>query len=162
MPKRKLTIEEKRFNRIIRKAYKKTGFQQVVKDAEGNRVTKSLSKQQFRHRVQATMDAYDLSPQQAVKKVLNTERFVSAAERSRTNLLKAMRKEFNADYKELVRLNRQIARGPKGQFTSLRANLQWDENLGTYTISGTRNGKPVKYMIVTTNSPKGVSIEEIE
>lgn len=162
MPKRKLTIKEKSFNRIIRKAYKKTGFQQVVKDAEGNKVTKHLSKQQFRHRVQATMDAYDLSPQQAAKKVLNTERFVSAAERSRTNLLNAMRKEFNADYKELVKLNRQISRDKKGLFTSLKANLQWDENLGTYTLSGTRNGKPVKYMIVTTNSPQSVSIEEIE
>ena len=162
MPRRKLTIEEKRFNRITRKGYQKTGFQQVVKNVKGNKVTKHLSKQQFRHRVQAEMDAHDLSPQQAVKKVLNTERFVSAAERSRTNLLNAMRKEFNADYKELVRLNRQIARGPKGQFTSLRANLQWDESLKTYTISGTRNDKFVKYMIVTKNSPKSVYIEEIE
>ena len=76
-----------------------------------------------------------------------------------------MRKEFNADYKELVKLNRQISRDARGHFTSLKNNLQWDKDLGTYTLSGYRKEgnkiTPVKYMIVTTESPKKVFIEEI-
>ena len=161
MPKRKLTNYEKYFNRVTRRYYKKTGYQQTVKDEEGNTVTLKLTMKGFRHRVLAKMEADKLSPLQAAKKVLNTERFVSAAERSRTNLLNAMRKEFYADYKDLVKLNRQISRDARGHFTSLKNNLQWDKDLGTYTLSGTRNGKFVKYMIVTKNSPKGVYIEEI-
>ena len=112
MPRRKLTAKEKSFNKIIRRYYKKTGSEMFTKNkkSDGNYETKGISKIQFRHRVQATMKAYDLSPLQAAKKVLNTESFTTAAERSRTNLLNSMRKEFNADYKDLVKLNRQISR----------------------------------------------------
>ena len=167
MPRRKLTAKEKSFNKIIRRYYKKTGYEMYtkIKKDDGTYESKAISKIQFRHRVQATMKAYDLSPLQAAKKVLNTESFTTAAERSRTNLLNSMRKEFNADYKELVKLNRQISRDAKGRFTSLKNNLQWDKDLGTYTLSGYRKEgnkiTPVKYMIVTTDSPKRVFIEEI-
>lgn len=167
MPRRKLTAKEKSFNKIIRRYYKKTGSMMYTKNKkdDGTYESEAISKRGFRHRVQAAMKAYDLSPLQAAKKVLNTESFTTAAERSRTNLLNSMRKEFNADYKELVKLNRQISRDARGHFTSLKNNLQWDKDLGTYTLSGYRKEgnkiTPVKYMIVTTESPKKVFIEEI-
>lgn len=167
MPRRKLTAKEKSFNKIIRRYYKKTDYRMYTKNKkdDGTYESEAISKRGFRHRVQAAMKAYDLSPLQAAKKVLNTESFTTAAERSRTNLLNSMRKEFNADYKYLVKLNRQISRDAKGHFTSLKNNLQWDKDLGTYTLRGYRKEgnkiTPVKYMIVTTESPKRVFVEEI-
>ena len=167
MPRRRLTRAEKMLNKIVREIYEKVHGKQLTQevDENGNRIEKDITKKALKHRIQASMKLYDLTAKQAGKKVLNTQEFTTAAERSRKNILQAMRKEYHDEFEKLVNLNKEIGRDEHGRFTSLKNNLIWDKELKAYVIIGHRkvgnDWVQVKYMIVTTESPKRMFVEEI-
>lgn len=81
-----------------------------------------------------------------IRKELNTEEYTSAAERSRANLVEALKGEFPDEYKTL--------RSKLGQFESVKNNLSWNQNYGGYVFMG-------RYLIDVSNSPKTVNIVEL-
>ena len=113
---------------------------------------KRITYKQFKNRVLSKAKADNISIKEAIKKEANTETFVSAAERSRTNLINAIKEKHRESYDELRNLARE-----KGKFIKLKDNLEWDENYGTYVL---RAGNS-RYLIDVTNSPEEVFIREI-
>lgn len=95
---------------------------------------------------------------QAAKKYMNTEQYVTAAERSRTNLLEAMKgyasKRFEGKnmYQELQYLSKQ--KGKYGQSVFSKINLTWNRALRRYEFSALG----VLYYIDITNSPEDIFI----
>lgn len=85
---------------------------------------------------------------QAAKKVAHTEDFVSAAERSRENLLNSLKKDFNAEYNEI----RNLSRDKKGRWKSI--DLAWDSARSGYTFTG----RDQTFFIDVSNSPEEVHI----
>jgi hypothetical protein len=114
-----LTRTQKRKNaelyQIIRKGY--NNLIETRNDVD-------LTYIQFKNRVLAMKQATGLSTIKSIKKVYNTEDIVSPAERSRVNLLQALREKFSTEYNKIVSLTRD----PKGRFISsekLRGKLEW-------------------------------------
>ena len=146
--KKKLTKTQKLKNQKkyenIRKAYNE------VKDKN-----KLITYKQFKNRVQAQMEANPgLNLKGAIKKVQNTESFTSAAERSRTNFIEALKKDFAAEYKEI----RNLSRDEKGKFKKL--DLEWTKHGGSwgYSFIGAQG---LRYFIDVKNSPEEVLVYEI-
>lgn len=146
--KKKLTKTQKLKNQKkyenIRKAYNE------VKDKN-----KLITYKQFKNRVQAQMEANpSLNLKGAIKKVQNTESFTSAAERSRTNFIEALKKDFAAEYKEI----RNLSRDEKGKFKKLE--LEWTKHGGSwgYSFIGVQG---LRYFIDVKNSPEEVLVYEI-
>ena len=111
---------------------------------------------QFKNRVQAQMEANpSLNLKRAIKKVQNTETFISAAERSRTNLIEALKKDFREEYKKIRKLN---GRDENRKYRKLE--LEWTEHdkKWSYSFTGIDG---VKYFIDVTNSPEEVLVYEI-
>lgn len=93
----------------------------------------------------------------AAKKILNSNRFTNAAERSRYNLLEAMKQIAPEMHKRL----RMKARDAKGKFIKFSHNdLVWNRDLGAYTYTPYEGGKT--WMIDTTNSPLGYDLVEVK
>ena len=136
-------------DRTIREAYRRTGGY----DVEGEEITYA----QFRHRVIFKMSSEKLTAKQASLKELNTEVFVSKAQRSRNNLIDAIKDENPALLQEMYRINRQL-RDEKGHFTSLRANMKWDKSKNGYVFGDDFVGQ---YLIDVSNSPKEIFITKI-
>lgn len=101
----------------------------------------------FKRRVMAYAQAKDLTIKEASKRVVNSEAFTTPAERSRVNLVDAIKERFPEQYKEI----RNLSRNQKGQFTSVRQNLVWDRERAGYILGG-------KYFIDVTNSPEDIII----
>ena len=134
---------EKKYQRI------RKGFEQV-KDKNT-----FITYKQFKNRVQAQMEVNpNLNLNKAIKKVQNTESFTSAAERSRTNLLEALKKDYNTEYKEI----RNLSRDEKGHFKKLK--LDWTKNGDKwgYSFVGLHG---LTYFIDVTNSPEEVLVYAI-
>lgn len=110
---------------------------------------KSIPYIAFKHRVQARMAAENKTVKEAVKKELNTETFTTAAERSRTNFVNAIKKNYRETYNELRNLSRY-----KGKYVSIVKNLEWDTTRNGYILGG-------KYFIDVTNSPEEINIYAI-
>lgn len=146
--RKKLTKTQKLKNQKkyekIRKAYDQ------VKDKN-----ELVTYKQFKNRVQAQMEANpNLNLKDAIKKVQNTETFTSAAERSRANFLEALKKDFEAEYKEI----RNLSRDEKGHFKKLE--LEWTKHGDKWGYSFT--GKQgLRYFIDVTNSPEEVLVYAI-
>lgn len=99
----------------------------------------------------------------AMKTVVNSEQFVSAAERSRNNLMEGIKKSYPDTYKNIRKLLRRYNQQPSGQYAgSLKINyneqLEWDKDRRGYTFVG-NDGK--RYMINIDNSPEDIYIQEI-
>lgn len=110
---------------------------------------------QFKNRVQAQMEANpNLNLKGAIKKVQNTESFTSAAERSRSNFIEALKKDFGEEYKEI----RALSRDEKGRFKKLE--LEWTKHGDKWGYSFTGK-KGLKYFIDVKNSPEEVLIYAI-
>ena len=146
--KKKLTktqkLKKQKKYENIRKAYNE------VKDKN-----KLITYKQFKNRVQAQMEANPgLNLKGAIKKVQNTESFTSAAERSRTNFIEALKKDFAAEYKEI----RNLSRDEKGKFKKL--DLEWTKHGGSwgYSFIGAQG---LRYFIDVKNSPEEVLVYEI-
>lgn len=146
--KKKLTKTQKLKNQKkyekIRKAYNE------VKDKND-----LITYKQFKNRVQAQMEANPgLNLNGAIKKVQNTESFTSAAERSRTNFIEALKKDFSEEYKQI----RSLSRDEKGKFKKLE--LEWTKHGGSwgYSFIGV---KGLRYFIDVKNSPEEILVYEI-
>lgn len=146
--KKKLTKTQKLKNQKkyekIRKAYNE------VKDKND-----LVTYKQFKNRVQAQMEANPgLNLKGAIKKVQNTESFTSAAERSRTNFIEALKKDFAEEYKQI----RSLSRDEKGKFKKLE--LEWTKHGGSwgYSFIGAQG---LRYFIDVKNSPEEVLVYEI-
>lgn len=139
---KKLTKAQKARNKAkysyIRRAWEKTD--------------KSITYKQFKNRVLIRAEAKGISYKEATKKEMNTETFVSAAERSRHNLIQAIKEKHELEYKEL----RNLARN-RGKYINISDNLEWDEDYGQYVLRAGENS----YLIDVTNSPEEVAIREI-
>lgn len=116
------------------------------------RTDKSITYKQFKNRVLLRAEAKGISYKEATKKEMNTETFVSAGQRSRHNLIQAIKEKHDLEYKEL----RNLARD-KGKYISIEDNLEWDEDYGQYVLRAGNNS----YLIDVTNSPEDVYIREI-
>ena len=94
----------------------------------------------------------DISIKSAAKKEAHTETFVSAAERSRENLLESIKENYNETWEELKNLSRN-----KGRYQSIKDNLTWDKQRNGYVLSAGDK----QYFIDVTNSPEEVNVMEI-
>ena len=104
--RKKLTNKQKLKNQKKYKQIRK-GYKEVKNKNE------FVTYKQFKNRVQAQMEANpSLNLKGAIKKVQNTESFTSAAERSRTNFIEALKKDFAEEYKQI----RSLSRDEKGKF----------------------------------------------
>ena len=110
----------------------------------------NISYKQFKRRTLSRMAAEDISALHAAKREANTETFVSAAERSRTNLINSLKENFKEEYQKL----RNLSRDAEGRFMSVKDNLIWDKDRKGYYLQ-TPNGN---YFINVDNSPETISI----
>lgn len=99
----------------------------------------------------------------AMKKVANSEQFVSPAERARNNLMEGIRKSFPDTYKNIRKQLRRYERNNQGQIMgSIKINyaeqLAWDKDRKAYTFYGA-DGK--HYAINVDNSPEDIYLMEI-
>lgn len=142
---RKLSKKQKAKNKaaykVIRKEYNK------VKDKA------DISYIQFKRRVRSKAKYDNISLKEAARKEARTETFYSAAERSRENLITAIKEKHKESYTELKNLSRS-----KGKYQSIKDNLSWDKDRRGYVLNA--DGK--QYFIDVTNSPEEVNITEIE
>lgn len=116
------------------------------------RSDRAISYKDFKARVLARAESKGISYKEATKKELNTNTFTTAGQRSRHNLIQAIKEKHDLEYKEL----RNLARD-RGKYISLEDNLDWDENYGTYVLRAGDNS----YLIDVTNSPEEVEIRAI-
>lgn len=142
--RKKLSKKQKAKNKAAYKAIRKE-YEKVKDKAPVNYV-------QFKRRAMARANADNISVKEAAKKEARTETFLSAGERSRENLIEAIKTKHKAAYEELKNLSRE-----KGRFQSIKGNLTWDRDRDGYVLNA--GGK--QYFIDVTNSPEEVNIEEI-
>lgn len=126
--------------------------------------THEVSYETWKRRVEAKMEndpRYEgLDIYQAAKKYMNTEQYVSAAERSRANLFEAMKgyasKRFEGKnmYQELQYLSKKV--GKFGRLVFDEINLTWNRDKRRYEFSALG----VMYYIDVTNSPEDIFIME--
>ena len=107
----------------------------------------------FKRRVKARAKNNNISIKEAAKQEARTESFLGAGERSRENLVTALKEKHRAEYNELRNLSRS-----KGKFQKISGNLNWDKDKGGYVLNA--DGK--QFFIDITNSPEEVNIVEIE
>ena len=69
-------------------------------------------------------------------------------------MLNSIKEKYPDVYHKLVELNKSEFRDEKGRYMSLMDNLEWDQDLGAYTLGGI-------YLIETTNSPTSVHITSL-
>lgn len=143
----KQKLRNKRAYKQIRKAY--NSLDQSDKPAD-----EVVDYKYFKRQTIATAKAKNISVKEATKRVLNSENFVSPAERSRNNLIQGLKESFKDEYKQI----QQLSRDAKGRYISIHENLKWDKDRKAYTFTGV-GGQT--YIIDTTNSPLGVYIYAI-
>lgn len=146
MARKKLSKTQKAKNKAannnIRKEYNK------VKDKSNT----PISYMQFKHRVKSRAESENISIKKAAKKEARTDTFWKAPERSRDNLIGALKEKHSEAYSELRNLSRS-----KGKFQSIKDNLTWDKDRKGYIL----NADDKQYFIDITNSPEEVNITEI-
>ena len=136
-----------------RKAKNKAAYKNIRKEYEKVKDKAPVSYVQFKRRVKARAEKDGISIKAAAKKEARTETFLSAAERSRENLLTSLREKHGEAYSELKNLSRS-----KGRFQSIKENLKWDQDRKGYVLNA--GGK--QYFIDVTNSPEEVNVTEIQ
>ena len=134
------------------KAKNKAAYKNIRKEYDKVKEKANVSYIQFKRRVKSRAEKDNISIKEAAKKEAHTETFISAAERSRENLIDAIKDKHSEAYKKLKNASRS-----KGKFQSIKDNLSWDQKRNGYILNA--SGK--KYFIDVTNSPEDVEIEEI-
>lgn len=146
---RKLTKRQKAQNRAnynrIRKVY------DSVKDKA------DITYKQFKNRVLARAESANISVKEAARVESRTETFLSAAERSRENLLKSLKSDHAEAYKEI----KSLSRTEKGTFKKLEFNWNRDKKAYTFTGWDKKKKEMKEYFIDVTNSPETVEIKEV-
>ena len=138
------------------KAKNKSAYKAIRREYEKVKDKAPVSYIQFKRRVKARAKKDEMTIKSAAKREARTETFLTAAERSRENILsgiKTKHREVYDEIKELNKLNRD-----KGRFQSIKSNLIWDTERKGYTLNA--NGK--KYFIDVSNSPEDVKVMELK
>lgn len=150
MARRKLTKTQKAKNqrvyKAIRKAYDKVKDKAKIK----------VSYKGFKSRVLDNAKANNISVKEAIKIESRKQNFWSPEERSRENLLSALKEKHRGAYDELRNLSRD-----GGKFQSIKKNLVWKRG-----ENGSKSGYILKagnkqYFIDVSNSPEEVNIVEM-
>lgn len=138
------------------KAKNKSAYKAIRREYEKVKDKAPVSYIQFKRRVKARAKSANMTIKSAAKREARTETFLTAAERSRENLLSAFKtkhREVYDEIKELNKLNRD-----KGRFQSIKANLTWNTEKKGYVL----NSNGTKYFIDVTNSPEEVKLTEMK
>lgn len=135
------------------KAKNKKAYKAIRKEYDKVKAKADVSYVQFKRRAVSRAKRDNTSLKEAAKKEAHTETFISSAERSRENLIEAIKTKHKEAYNELKNLNRS-----KGKYQKIQTNLEWDKGRGGYIL----NTGEHKYFIDVSNSPEEVNIEEIE
>lgn len=135
------------------KAKNKAAYKNIRKEYDKVKDKAPVSYIQFKRRVKSRAERDDISIKEAAKKEARTETFLTAAERSRENLVEAIKTKHSEAYFELKNLSRS-----KGKFQSIKDNLTWDKSRGGYVLKA--SGK--NYFVDVSNSPEEVNIMEID
>lgn len=146
--RKKLTKTQRTRNKKVYDRIRK-GYEEVKNKNE------FVTYKQFKNRVQAQMEANpNLNLKSAIRKVQNTESFTSAAERSRTNFIDALKENFSKEYQEIRNLSRDV----KGHYKKLE--LEWTKHGDKwgYSFIGLYG---LRYFIDVTNSPEEVLVYAI-
>jgi len=134
------------------KAKNKAAYKNIRKEYDKVKDKANVSYMQFKHRALSRAKRDNISVKEAAKKEARTDTFWKAPERSRDNLIEAIKTKHSEAYKKLKNVSRS-----KGKFQSIKDNLTWDKSRNGYVLNA--NGK--SYFIDITNSPEDVEITEI-
>lgn len=134
------------------KAKNKAAYKNIRKEYDKVKDNAPVSYIQFKRRVKSRAERDNISIKAAAKREARTETFLSAAERSRENLIEAIKEKHAEAYSELRNLSRS-----KGKFQSIKDNLVWDNSRRGYIL----NAGTKRYFIDITNSPEDVIITEV-
>lgn len=134
------------------KAKNKSAYKAIRREYEKVKDKAPVSYIQFKRRVQARAKSDNISVRSAAKREARTETFLSAAERSRENILSGIKTKHREVYDEIKNLSRE-----KGRYQSIKDNLIWDKERKGYTLNA--NGK--NYFIDVSNSPEEINVMEI-
>lgn len=134
------------------KAKNKAAYKNIRKEYDKVKDNAPVSYVQFKRRVKSRAERDGISIKAAAKREARTETFLSAAERSRENLIEAIKEKHAEAYSELRNLSRS-----KGKYQSIKDNLVWDNSRSGYIL----NAGTKRYFIDVTNSPEDVIITEV-
>lgn len=135
------------------KAKNKAAYKNIRKEYEKITNNKyNITYKEFKQRALSRAKRDNMSIKAAAKREARTESFLEAPERSRENLLGALKEKYGEAYSELRNLSRS-----KGKFQSIKENLSWDKTRKGYILNA--DGK--QYFIDVSNSPEEVTITEI-
>lgn len=134
------------------KARNKAAYKNIRKEYDKVKDNAPVSYIQFKRRVKSRAERDGISIKAAAKREARTETFLTAAERSRENLIEAIKEKHAEAYSELRNLSRS-----KGKFQSIKDNLVWDNSRSGYIL----NAGTKRYFIDITNSPEDVIITEV-
>ena len=153
------------------KAKNKSAYKAIRREYEKVKDKAPVSYIQFKRRVQARAKSDNMTIKSAAKREARTETFLTAAERSRENILsgiKTKHREVYDEIRELNKLNRYSGKTIRdengkitkraGQFESISDNLKWDTERKGYIF----NSNGTKYFIDVSNSPEDVKMTEIK
>ena len=101
------------------KAKNKKAYKAIRKEYDKVKNKADVSYVQFKRRAVSRAKRDNTSLKEAAKKEAHTETFVSSAERSRENLLEAIKTKHKEAYSELKNLNRS-----KGKYQKIQTNLE--------------------------------------
>ena len=136
----------------IRKAWKK-----LVAEQEREGIIDTTTYKGFKNRVLAKQMVGSYNIRTAIRKTIMSEAYTPPAERSRANLLEAIKENFNDVYKQI----QQLARDEKGRYKNLIKAMTWEKHNGKFGYTFT-NARGVKYFIDVTNSPEQVLIYAVQ
>lgn len=149
------------------KAKNRAAYKNIRKEYDKVKGKAPVSYMQFKHRTQSRAKRDGISIKAAAKREARTETFLTAAERSRENLIGAIKEKHAEAYSELRNLSRYSGKTIRdengkitkkaGQFESIAGNLTWDKEKKGYIL----NAGDKRYFIDITNSPEEVNITEI-
>ena len=134
------------------KAKNRAAYKNIRKEYDKVKDNAPVSYVQFKRRVKSRAERDNISIKAAAKREARTETFLSAAERSRENLINAIKEKHAEAYSELRNLSRS-----KGKYQSIKDNLVWDNSRSGYIL----NAGTKRYFIDVTNSPEDVIITEV-
>ena len=138
------------------KAKNKSAYKAIRREYEKVKDKAPVSYIQFKRRVKARAKSDNMTNKAAAKREARTETFLTAAERSRENILSGIKTKHREVYDEIKNLNK--LNRDRGRFQSIKANLTWDTERKGYIL----NSNGTKYFIDVTNSPEDVKIAEIK
>lgn len=100
------------------KAKNKAAYKNIRKEYDKVKNKADVSYIQFKRRVKSRAAKDGISIKEAAKKEARTETFLSASERSRENLIEAIKTSHSEAYKKLKNVSRS-----KGKYQSIKDNL---------------------------------------